>query len=161
MTDIRTGIGIDAHRFAPGRLLILGGVTIDFPLGLAGHSDADVLAHAITDALLGAAGMGDIGKLFPDSDYTFKDADSLVLLKTAWDLVSAEGWKISNIDSVVICQKPKILPYIDAMRKNFSASLGNLDPSRISIKGTTTEKMGFTGREEGIAAQAVILIRKD
>ena len=161
MTDFRVGIGTDAHRFSGGRPLILGGVTIEHPQGLLGHSDADVLVHAVIDALLGASGQGDIGKLFPDNDRTFKDADSLVLLKTAWDLISLDGWKISNIDSIVICQKPRISHYIPEMQENIARVFGSLDVSRIGIKGTTTEKMGFTGREEGIAAQAVALIYKD
>jgi len=161
MTDYRVGIGIDAHKFIEGRPLILGGVLIKYPFGLAGHSDADVLTHAIIDALLGAAGEGDIGTLFPDSDEAYRNIDSMILLKKASEGLFARGWKISNIDSVIICQKPHISEYISEMKKRYSEILEGLSAVRIGIKGTTTENMGFTGRQEGIAAQAVAMIYKD
>lgn len=161
MTDYRVGIGFDAHKFSDERPLVLGGVLVEYPYGLAGHSDADVLTHAVIDALLGAAGEGDIGTLFPDSDEAYRNIDSMILLKKASEVIFACGWKISNIDSVLICQKPRIAEYIPAMKKRYSETLDGLTVSRIGIKGTTTENMGFTGRQEGIAAQAVAMIYKD
>ena len=156
---IRVGLGLDVHAFAEdgaGRKLVLGGVEIPFERGLLGHSDADVLAHAVTDALLGAAGLEDIGHYFPDTDESFKDADSLKLLRECRSVVG-ESWEVSNVDAVVICERPKIRDHRDAMRQNLAEALG-VKPSRVSVRGTTTERLGFTGRGEGIAAQAVCLL---
>ncbi len=138
------------------RRLVLGGVEIPFERGLLGHSDADVLAHAVTDALLGAAGLEDIGHYFPDTDKNFKDADSLKLLREARVIVG-ESWEVANVDAVVICERPKIRDYREAMRQNLADAL-SVEPSRVSVRGTTTEHLGFTGRGEGIAAQAVCLL---
>lgn len=149
----RTGTGFDVHAFAEGRKLILGGVDIPHDRGLLGHSDADVLIHAVMDALLGAAALGDIGRHFPDSDPKYKGISSLRLLERVGGLLSERSFKIINIDAVVIAQKPKIAPYIEQMQKNIAEVL-KISMSQINIKGTTTEKLGFTGREEGIAAQA-------
>ncbi|EIT84081.1 2-C-methyl-D-erythritol 2,4-cyclodiphosphate synthase [Fictibacillus macauensis ZFHKF-1] len=156
---IRVGQGYDVHQLVEGRPLIIGGVTIPFEKGLLGHSDADVLLHTITDAFLGAAGEGDIGKHFPDTDAAFKDADSKVLLKEAWAIVKKKGYELGNVDCTIIAQKPKMAPYIEEMR-GVIASLFDVDPEVINVKATTTEKLGFTGREEGIAANAVVLITK-
>jgi len=153
------GLGVDAHAFAEDgevRRLVLGGVEIPFEIGLLGHSDADVLAHAVTDALLGAAGLEDIGHYFPDTDERFKDADSLRLLREARTLVG-ESWEVANVDAVVVCERPKIRDHRDAMRENLAEALG-VEPSRVGVRGTTTERLGFTGRGEGIAAQAVCLL---
>jgi 2-C-methyl-D-erythritol 2,4-cyclodiphosphate synthase len=155
------GLGIDVHAFAApedGRKLLLGGVDIPFESGLIGHSDADVLAHAVTDALLGAAGLEDIGHYFPDTDPRYKDADSIWLLREVRGLVG-EGWAIANVDAVVVCERPKIREHRAAMRQNLAAALGT-EPSRVSIRGTTSERLGFTGRGEGIAAQAVCLLER-
>lgn len=152
---------MDVHAFAApedGRKLLLGGVDIPFERGLTGHSDADVLAHAVTDALLGAAGLEDIGHYFPDTDPRYKDADSIWLLREVRGLVE-EGWAIANVDAVVICEQPKIREHRDAMRKNLSEALGT-ETSRMSVRGTTSERLGFTGRGEGIAAQAVCLLER-
>lgn len=149
----RTGTGFDVHAFAEGRKLILGGVDIPHDRGLLGHSDADVLIHAVMDALLGAAALGDIGRHFPDSDPKYKGISSLRLLERVGGLLSERSFKIINIDAVVIAQKPKIAPYIEQMQKNIAEVL-KISVSQINIKGTTTERLGFTGREEGIAAQA-------
>ncbi|MEE1016950.1 MAG: 2-C-methyl-D-erythritol 2,4-cyclodiphosphate synthase [Ruminococcus sp.] len=154
---MRIGNGYDVHRFAENRDLFLGGVKIPYELGLLGHSDADVLIHAIMDALLGAAALGDIGKLFPDTDERFKGADSLLLLKEVCVVLGAKGYKIVNIDSIVIAQKPKLAPYIEQMRKNI-ADACKIDISQVSVKATTEEKLGFTGRLEGISSHAVCLI---
>ena len=154
---MRIGNGYDVHRFAENRDLFLGGVKIPYELGLLGHSDADVLLHAIMDALLGAAALGDIGKLFPDTDERFKGADSLMLLKEVCVVLGAKGYKIVNIDSIVIAQKPKLAPYIEQMRKNI-ADACKIDISQVSVKATTEEKLGFTGRLEGISTHAVCLI---
>ncbi len=154
---MRVGIGYDVHKLVEDRNLILGGVRIPFDKGLLGHSDADVLCHAIIDALLGAAALGDIGNLFPDNDASFKDADSLNLLKIVGGRLEDSGYYIANLDSVIIAQKPKISPYIDSIRENLAVTL-KCNVNQISVKATTTEKLGFTGREEGIAAQAVALI---
>lgn len=154
---MRIGHGYDVHRFADGRELILGGVEIPYHKGLLGHSDADVLLHAVMDALLGAAALGDIGKHFPDSDPKYKDADSLKLL---WDVVGflkAEGYKVVNIDSTVCAQEPKLAPYIDEMRENIAVACG-IRKSAVSVKATTEEGLGFTGKLEGISATAVCLI---
>lgn len=154
----RIGTGYDVHRLVEDRKLILGGVEIPFEKGLLGHSDADVLLHALMDAMLGAAAMGDIGKIFPDTDPAFEGADSKALLKTVHQRLAANGWQLVNADVTVICQRPKLAPYIDEMRKNI-ADACEVDLSRISVKATTTEKLGFTGRGEGIAAEAVCMIR--
>ena len=156
---MRVGQGFDVHAFSEGRPLIIGGVTIPYEKGLLGHSDADVLLHAITDALLGAAGEGDIGKHFPDTDPAYKDADSKRLLLDSWKLVEKKGYSLGNIDCTIIAQKPKMLPYIEEMR-GVIAGIFDVDVDRINVKATTTEKLGFPGREEGIAAQAVVLIEK-
>ena len=155
---MRIGQGYDVHRLAEGRDLILGGVRIPYEKGLDGHSDADVLVHAIMDAMLGAAALGDIGLLFPDTDETYKGADSLVLLRTVNERVREAGYEVVNIDATVIAQAPKLRPYIDEMRENISHALG-IAMDNVSIKATTEEKLGFTGRKEGIAAQAVLLIQ--
>jgi len=154
---MRVGFGFDAHRFAAGRKLVLGGVVIPHESGLLGHSDADVLTHAVIDALLGAAGLSDIGKLFPDTDPKYQDASSLTLLAEAVRLVVGKDFKVTNIDSVVVCEEPKIAPHTERMKQKLGAAL-NLEPGRISIKGKTTEGMGFPGRREGIAAYAVALL---
>ncbi len=159
MNDYRIGQGYDVHRLVPGRKLILGGVDIPWETGLLGHSDADVLLHAIMDALLGAGTLGDIGQLFPDSDPRYAGADSLALLKEVGSLVRAEGWEIVNIDSTIVAQRPKLSGHIPEMRRNAAEALG-LEISRVGIKATTEERLGFTGREEGIAAQAVALLRR-
>ena len=155
MMDIRIGHGYDVHRFAEERKLILGGVEIEYEKGLLGHSDADVLCHAVSDALLGALALGDIGKHFPDTDPRYKGADSIELLKHCVSLL--REYKVSNIDATVIAQKPKLAPHIDAMRKNLADAMG-IDISRVSIKATTEEKLGFTGRLEGISAHCVALV---
>jgi len=157
---IRVGLGVDAHAFAApedGRKLILGGVEIPSKRGLMGHSDADVLAHAVTDALLGAAGLEDIGHYFPDTDAEWKDADSIGLLREARRIVG-DGWEVANVDAVVVCERPKIRDHRGAMRENLAGALG-VDPSRVTVRGTTTERLGFAGRGEGIAAQAVCLLQ--
>jgi 2-C-methyl-D-erythritol 2,4-cyclodiphosphate synthase len=154
---MRVGIGYDVHRFVEGRPLILGGVNIPWDRGLLGHSDADVLIHAIMDALLGAAALGDIGKHFPDSDEAYRGISSLLLLKRVSGLLQEKGYAIVNIDAVIIAQKPKMLPHIPMMTENI-ASVLSVEQGCINIKATTTEKLGFTGREEGIAAQAAALI---
>ncbi|MCZ6702405.1 MAG: 2-C-methyl-D-erythritol 2,4-cyclodiphosphate synthase [Ignavibacteria bacterium] len=155
----KTGIGYDVHAYADNRKLIIGGIEIPHPKGLAGHSDADVLLHAITDALLGALALGDIGKHFPDTDEQFKDMDSAILLKKTYQLIKEKGYKIGNIDSVVALQEPKIAKYILRIREKISSILeAGID--QISIKATTTERLGFIGREEGISAFASVLIFK-
>ena len=160
MTTFRIGHGFDVHQLVPGRLLTVGGVKIDFARGLLGHSDADVLLHAICDALLGAASMGDIGKHFPDSDVRFKGIDSRELLRNVATKISAGGFTIGNVDATIIAQAPKMAPYIAAMVANIAADLG-VNASQVNIKATTTEKLGFTGRGEGIAAEAVCLLLRD
>lgn len=155
----RIGLGYDAHKFTEGRPLRLGGVTIPFALGLMGHSDADALLHAICDALLGAANLGDIGQLFPPSDPTYKDIDSRHLLREVWQRVKKEGWQIGNIDVVIIAQVPKLSPHYNAMRETIAQTL-EVSPSQISIKATTPEGMGALGRREGIAAYAVVLLMR-
>jgi 2-C-methyl-D-erythritol 2,4-cyclodiphosphate synthase len=160
-TTFRVGLGVDAHAFAPvaaSRKLILGGVEIPFERGLIGHSDADVLSHAVTDALLGAVGLEDIGHYFPDTDERYRDADSIELLREARALVGT-SWIVANVDAVVICERPKIRDHRDAMRKNLAGALG-VDPARVGVRGTTTERLGFAGRGEGIAAQAVCLLEE-
>lgn len=154
---MRIGYGYDVHQFADGRDLILGGVEIPYMKGLLGHSDADVLLHAIMDALLGAAALGDIGKHFPDTDKKYKDAESTKLLWDVVGMLKAEGYKIVNIDATVCAQEPKLAPYIDEMRENISVACG-LKMNAVSVKATTEEKLGFTGRLEGVSATAVCLI---
>lgn len=154
---MRIGQGYDVHRLVEGRKLILGGVEIEYDKGLLGHSDADVLVHAIMDALLGAAALGDIGKLFPDSDPAYEGADSLALLREVGKRLRAEGFEIGNLDSTVIAQEPKLAPHIQRMRANIAAAL-DVDVARVSVKATTEERLGFTGSGQGIAAQAVALI---
>ena len=152
---------VDGHAFAApedGRRLILGGVEIPSDRGLLGHSDADVLAHAVTDALLGAAGLEDIGHYFPDTDPEWKDADSIKLLRGARGIVG-DGWEVANVDAVVVCERPKIRDYREAMRENLASAL-RVEVSRVSVRGTTSERLGFTGRGEGIAAQAVCLLQE-
>ena len=156
---MRIGQGFDVHAFSEGRPLILGGVNIPFEKGLLGHSDADVLLHAISDALLGAVGEGDIGKHFPDTDEAFKGADSKVLLQQVMYLVKEQGYSVGNVDSVIMAQRPKMAPHIDEMRETI-AELLEVEAEQVNVKATTTEKLGFTGREEGIAAQAVCLLIK-
>ena len=156
---MRIGTGYDVHAFEQGRRLIIGGVEIPHERGLAGHSDADVLLHAITDAMLGALALGDIGKLYPDSSADFKDIDSRILLRDAFALIKSKGYVIGNLDAVIVAQRPKMAPYIEAMRENVAGDL-ETKIGRISIKATTTERLGFEGREEGISSQAVILLVK-
>lgn len=155
----RTGIGFDVHAFADDRKLIIGGVDIPYEKGLAGHSDADVLLHSITDALLGSLALGDLGKHYPDSDQKYKDADSKNLLKDTYNLIKEKGYIIGNIDAVVSAQKPKLSPYIDEMRIIIS-NLLDTEIENVSIKATTTERLGFVGREEGIAAFSTVLVLK-
>jgi 2-C-methyl-D-erythritol 2,4-cyclodiphosphate synthase len=157
---LRVGCGFDVHALVPGRRLLLGGVEIAHASGLLGHSDADVVLHAITDALLGAAGLGDIGRLYPDSDARFKDADSRVLLRQVVQRLRAAGWRIENVDCTVIAQAPKIAPYVEAMRAAIAADL-EVAVDAVNVKGKTTERLGFVGRGEGIAAQAVALLVRD
>lgn len=157
--NIRVGQGYDVHQLVEGRDLILGGINIPFEKGLLGHSDADALSHAITDALLGAAGLGDIGSHFPDTAAEFKDADSRMLLRKAYQSVQALGWKVVNVDTTVIAQKPKLAPHIPAMRANIAADLG-LPENCVNIKGKTNEKLGYLGRMEAIEAQAAVLLIK-
>lgn len=154
---MRIGHGYDVHRLAEGRKLMLGGVEIPYEKGLLGHSDADVLAHAVMDALLGAAALGDIGKLFPDKDPAYAGADSMKLLKQVVTVLQEQGYQIGNIDSTIIAQQPKLALYIPAMRQRIAEVCG-IEPGQISVKATTEEKLGFTGSGEGIAAHAVCLI---
>ncbi|MEB3240955.1 MAG: 2-C-methyl-D-erythritol 2,4-cyclodiphosphate synthase [Synechococcus sp.] len=159
--DLRVGNGYDIHRLVPGRPLILGGQTLEHPagLGLDGHSDADVLVHALMDALLGALSLGDIGKYFPPTDPKWKGADSLVLLEQVMGLVRERGWRVVNVDSVVIAERPKLKPHIEAMRAAIAERMG-LEPDQVGVKATTNEKLGAEGREEGISCQAVALLCK-
>ena len=156
---MRIGHGYDVHRLVAGRKLILGGVEVPFEKGLDGHSDADVLVHAVMDAMLGAAALGDIGKLFPDNDDAYLGADSMELLKKVRDVLRAYGWRLGNLDATVIAQRPKLAPFIDTMRSNIAGML-ETDVSNISVKATTEERLGFTGSGEGIAAHAVCLIER-
>ena len=156
---MRIGHGYDVHRLVEGRDLILGGVKIEHHLGLLGHSDADVLLHAVSDALLGAAGLGDIGKHFPDTDPQYKGADSLKLLQIVGQRVREAGYRVSNIDVTMIAQKPKLRPHIEQMETNIASAVG-VDVSRINVKATTEEKLGFTGTEEGMACHAVCLLEE-
>lgn len=157
--NIRIGHGFDVHAFAEGRRLIIGGVDIPHDLGLLGHSDADVLLHAICDALLGAAALGDIGKHFPDSDARYQGIDSRKLLRHVAELLDGRGWKVGNVDATIIAQAPKMAPHIAAMREHIAEDIG-IAADQVNVKATTTERLGFTGREEGIAAEAVCLIVK-
>ncbi|ULL13361.1 2-C-methyl-D-erythritol 2,4-cyclodiphosphate synthase [Paenibacillus sp. H1-7] len=157
---IRVGQGFDVHQLVEGRKCIIGGVDIPYEKGLLGHSDADVLLHAISDAILGALGLGDIGKHFPDTSAEFKDADSYKLLLDVWKLAKEAGYKLGNIDSTIIAQKPKMAPYIPAMVQRIAEAL-EADPSQVNVKATTTEQLGFTGRGEGIAAQSVVCLIQD
>ena len=156
----RTGIGFDVHQLKDGLPFYLGGVKVEHTKGAVGHSDADVLIHAICDALLGAANLGDIGKHFPDTDMKYKGIDSKILLKETYELVKSKGYVIENIDTVLCLQKPKVAPYLPAMKTVLSTVLG-IDEDDISIKATTTEHLGFEGREEGVSAYATVLIKKD
>lgn len=154
---IRVGQGFDVHQLVEGRPLIIGGVNIPYEKGLLGHSDADVLLHTITDAILGALALGDIGKHFPDTDAAYKDADSVELLRKVWQMVVEKGYQLGNVDATIIAQKPKMLPYIPAMIEVI-ANVLQAEPSQVNVKATTTEQLGFTGRGEGIASQAVVCL---
>ncbi len=155
----RIGHGYDVHKFEEGRKCIVGGIEIPYEYGLAGHSDADVLLHAIADACLGAIGEGDIGRHFPDNDPEFKGADSAKLLAHVWNIVTEKGYRLGNSDCTIIAQAPKMAPYIDAMRERIAGLLG-AEAGQVNVKATTTEKLGFTGRKEGMAAEAVVLLEK-
>lgn len=157
---MRIGHGFDVHKFGPGDHVVLGGVSIPYEQGLLAHSDGDVLIHALCDALLGAAGLGDIGKHFPDTDPEFEGADSRNLLRHVVSLLKTEGWVVGNIDSTLVAQAPKMAPHIEAMRAHLAADL-EVDISAVNVKATTTEKLGFTGRKEGIAAHAVALLMSE
>ncbi len=159
MTKLRVGHGYDVHRLVEGRALILGGVTVPFDRGLLGHSDADVLTHAVMDALLGAAALGDIGKLFPDSDAAYAGADSIALLRRVTALLREHGWQVGNVDATVVAQAPRLAPYIPEMRRRLAEAMG-LDVDCVSVKATTEERLGFTGSGEGMAAHAVALIER-
>ena len=159
MTKLRVGHGYDVHRLVEGRALILSGVTVPFDRGLLGHSDADVLTHAVMDALLGAAALGDIGKLFPDSDAAYAGADSIALLERVTALLREHGWQVGNVDATVVAQTPKLAPYIPDMRRRLAEAMG-LDVDCVSVKATTEERLGFTGSGEGMAAHAVALIER-
>ncbi len=159
MSSFRIGNGYDVHRLVAGRKLVLGGVEVPHHQGLDGHSDADALCHAICDALLGAVGAGDIGHYFPDTDPQWKDISSLVLLEKVGQVVKERGYKISNTDATIVAQQPKLAPYIDRMKQNIAKALV-IGPGQVNVKATTTEKLGFPGREEGIAADAVALVEK-
>lgn len=157
MPEYRVGTGVDAHAFEDGVPLVLGGVKIDHPRGLAGHSDGDVLAHALTDAVLGAAGLEDIGALFPSGDPALAGADSVDLLARAWERVRAAGWRLANADVVLVGEEPRLAPHRREMRQRLANALG-ADPELVAVRATTTDRLGFTGRGEGLAAQAVALL---
>ena len=159
MTKLRVGHGYDVHRLVEGRALILGGVTVPFDRGLLGHSDADVLTHAVMDALLGAAALGDIGKLFPDSDAAYAGADSMLLLRRVTALLREHGWQVGNVDATMVAQAPRLAPYVPEMRRRLAEAMG-LDVDCVSVKATTEERLGFTGSGEGMAAHAVALIER-
>ena len=159
MTKLRVGHGYDVHRLVEGRALILGGVTVPFDRGLLGHSDADVLTHAVMDALLGAAALGDIGKLFPDREAAYAGADSIALLERVTALLREHGWQVGNVDATVVAQAPRLAPYIPEMRRRLAEAMG-LDVDCVSVKATTEERLGFTGSGEGMAAHAVALIER-
>ena len=156
---MRIGHGYDVHQLVPDRALILGGVKIPHSKGLLGHSDADALIHAICDACLGAAGLGDLGRHFPDTKAEFKDIDSRVLLRSVREQLQQRGYRVANVDSTVVAQAPKLAPYIDQMAANIASDLA-IDPDQVNVKATTTERLGFPGREEGIAAHAVVLLKE-
>lgn len=156
---LRIGHGYDVHRLVEGRRLILGGVEVPHTLGLLGHSDADVLTHAVMDALLGAAGLGDIGRHFPDTDPAYAGADSLKLLDYVVELLEAQGWKVGNVDATILAQRPKLAPHLEQMRENLAARM-KVEPEQVNVKATTEEKLGFTGAEEGIASHAVCLLER-
>lgn len=160
LPNIRIGNGYDVHRLVEGRKLILGGVNVPHSMGLDGHSDADALAHALCDALLGALGAGDIGAYFPDTDLKWKGISSLLLLKEVMRMCREKGFELANVDSVIVAQQPKLFPHLPEMKKNIAAAL-DVETDRINIKATTTEKLGFAGREEGISASAVALLVKN
>jgi 2-C-methyl-D-erythritol 2,4-cyclodiphosphate synthase len=159
LPELRIGLGVDAHALAAGVRLVLGGVEVDHPRGLAGHSDGDVIAHALTDAVLGAAGLGDIGSLFPSGDERWHGADSLDLLADAYARVRAAGYELVNADCVVIGEEPRIAPHREEMRRRLAGALG-VDAERVNVRATTTDRLGFTGRGEGLAAEAVALLRR-
>jgi 2-C-methyl-D-erythritol 2,4-cyclodiphosphate synthase len=159
VTEYRVGTGFDAHALADGVPLVLGGVRIEHPRGLAGHSDGDVLAHALTDAVLGAAGLEDIGAIFSSDDPSLAGADSIDLLRKAWHRVREAGWQLANADVVLIGEEPRLAPHRDAMRSRLAAALG-VDAERVAVRATTTDRLGFTGRGEGLAAQAVALLAR-
>jgi 2-C-methyl-D-erythritol 2,4-cyclodiphosphate synthase len=159
VTEFRVGTGFDAHAFAEGVPLVLGGVRIEHPRGLAGHSDGDVLAHALTDAVLGAAGLGDIGALFPSGDPALAGADSVELLREAWRRVRADGWKLANADVVLVGEEPRLAPHRDEMRVRLAGAL-EAEPERVAVRATTTDALGFTGRREGLAALGVALLTR-
>lgn len=156
---MRIGQSTDIHALIEGRPLILGGVTIEYPWGLLGHSDADVLLHAICEAVIGALGLGDIGKHFPDTDATYKGISSMILLEKTWQLMDSEGYQLVNLDSLILIEKPKIAPYIEDMKKNISKGL-HCELSQVNVKATRGEKLGFIGRQEGVMAQAIVLLER-
>jgi len=160
VSELRVGLGVDAHAFGEGVPLVLGGVTIEHPRGLVGHSDGDVVAHALTDALLGAAGLGDIGALFPSDDSTSRGADSLALLAEAYRQVQEAGYELVNADCVVLGEEPRVAPHRNTMRVRLAGAMA-VDPKRVNVRATTTDRLGFTGRGEGLAAEAVALLRVD
>lgn len=155
----RIGLGYDVHQLTQGRKLILAGVEVPHEFGLKGHSDADVLTHAVIDSLLGALALGDIGDHFPDTDSQYRGSDSLVLLKKVWEMIQQQGYRINNLDIVLIAQRPRLKPFLETMRTNLASSM-DCEIDLVSVKATTTEKLGFAGREEGIAAKAVVLLKK-
>ena len=159
MSDLRIGLGIDAHGFEQGRRLVHRGVSIDIPSGLAGHSDGDVIAHSLTDAVLGAAGLGDIGSLFPPGDERWHGADSLHLLRDAYARVREAGFELVNADCILIGEEPRIAPHREEMRRRLAGALG-VEPDRVNVRATTTDRLGFTGKGEGLAAQAVALLQR-
>ncbi len=156
---MRIGNGYDVHQLVENRPLIIGGVTIDWHLGLAGHSDGDVLLHALCDACIGAAGLGDLGKHFPPSDAQYKDADSRTFVRQVQNKLAADNWRVVNLDCIVVAQRPKLAPYISQMRENIAGDLA-IDAGQVNVKATTTEGLGFCGREQGIAAHAVVLLQR-
>ena len=159
MSELRIGLGVDAHALADGVPLVLGGVPIEYPRGLAGHSDGDVIAHALVDAVLGAAGLGDIGSLFPSGDERWQGADSLDLLREAWARAQAAGYELVNADCVLVGEEPRIAPHRERMRERLAEALG-VEPGRVNVRATTTDRLGFTGSGEGLAAQAVALLER-
>ena len=160
MTEFRVGIGVDAHALVEGVRLVLAGVELDWPRGLAGHSDGDVLAHALVDAILGAAGLGDIGELFPSGDPAWEGASSLFFLERAYDAAKRAGWEIVNVDCILVGEEPRIAPVREEMRARLAGALG-VEPGRVTVRATTTDRLGFTGRGEGLAAQAVALLCRE